>query len=458
MTRRFALCLVLLLMLTACSFSPPASPPTDTPTPPTGTPPPTGDFIPFADFFRQVDAARFEDYEGKEDVVVRDAAAFDEMRQHILRMYDGVEQVSSFVLDGQYVDCITIDSQPSVRLQNLERAEREAPEGGLPDGDGEGEPPGVYERIESPLRAGLTDAYGNAVRCADGSIPMMRLTLETLTRFETLDAFFSKGPDGRGQLPDPELSDDDHAYAASRQNIDNFGGNSWLNLWSPSVTTKNDFSLSQQWYAGGVGTAQQQTIEGGWQAYPTMYKDNNARLFIFYTADNYGTKKCYNLTCAAFVQTNSNLLIGGAWSGYSSTGGAQVGFEMQWKMFGTNWWLFIRGPGRYEAVGYYPASLYGTGQLSRNATQITYGGETTSSTGTYPPMGSGAFSNQGWQRAAFQNTIFYIPRNENGGVGVWATLSEIENAPSCYTMDITPFSSGGNWGTYFFYGGPGGNC
>ena len=404
MKARAILCLALLYVLVACSFSPPATTPTDTPTPPTITPPPTGGFILFADFVRSVEGARFEDYQGQEDVTVRDADAFEAMRQHILRMYDGVEQVSSFVLDGQPVDCITIDSQPSVRLQGLERAEREAPESGLADGSLEGEPPGAYEAVESPLRGGLTDAFGNAVRCADGSIPMMRLTLETLTRFETLDAFFSKGPDGRGGLPDPELPEGDHAYAASRENVTNFGGNSWLNLWNPSVTGKNDFSLSQQWYAGGVGTAQQQTIEGGWQVYPTMYKDGNARLFIFYTADNYGTKKCYNLTCPAFVQTNPNWLIGGAWSAYSSTGGVQYGFEMQWKMFGTNWWLFIRGAGRIEAVGYYPASLYGTGQLSRNATQVTYGGETTGDSGTYAPMGSGAFSNQGWQRAAFQST------------------------------------------------------
>jgi hypothetical protein len=457
--------IVLLGLLVACTPTTPTPiPPTNTPIPPTDTPAPPTDtptgFVPFDEFVQGVRDAAFDEYAQREGAAVRDADAFEEMRQHILTMYDGAEQVSTFVYDDQYVDCITVESQPSARLQDLEIV-RDAPDSTLFSEDGtDGEAPGTGEGLESPLRMGLTDAFGNRVQCEEGTIPMARLTLDIMTRFETLDAFFGKGVDGRGEYPQeeqlPEGDSPDHMYAAARQNVTNFGGNSWLNLWNPNVPSNSDFSLSQQWYAGGDGDGLQ-TVEGGWQVYNQKYGNNNARLFIFYTADNYQKKKCYNLDCAAFVQTNNNWFIGGPWSAYSSSGGTQWGFEMQWKYFQGNWWLFLRGPGAYEAVGYYPGSLFGNGQLARSASEITFGGEVTGSD-NMPQMGSGAFSDQGWQRAAFQNTIFYIPRDENNGVGVWADLFEIEPNPRCYTIDITPASRGGSWGTYFYFGGPGGDA
>jgi len=72
-------------------------------------------------------------------------------------------------------------------------------------------------------------------------------------------------------------------------------------------------------------------------------------------------------------------------------------------------------------------------------------------------MGSDEFASQGWQHAAYQNIIFYIARDENDGVGVWADLTATDEAFT--TINLTPSSSGGNWGTYIFFGGPGGaNC
>jgi hypothetical protein len=129
---------------------------------------------------------------------------------------------------------------------------------------------------------------------------------------------------------------------------------------------------------------------------------------------------------------------------------------MQWKLFRGNWWLFLKGSGDYEAIGYYPTSIFNNGQMARNATLITYGGETAGPS-PYPPMGSGELASKGWQHAAFQNSIFYIPRDENNGAGVWASLTTLPT-PSCYSIDLVPSTSGGSWGTYFYFGGLGGDC
>jgi Neprosin len=66
-----------------------------------------------------------------------------------------------------------------------------------------------------------------------------------------------------------------------------------------------------------------------------------ARLFIYFTPDNYGSGGCYNLSCSAFVQTTNTIVIGGPWSTYSSLCGAQYEVKLLWYKDGTtgNWWL-----------------------------------------------------------------------------------------------------------------------
>lgn len=209
-------------------------------------------------------------------------------------------------------------------------------------------------------------------------------------------------------------------------------------------------AISQQWYVG-------QTLEGGWQVQPDTWQTSQAVLFIYWTANNYTTTGCYNTDCVGFVQINNNWFLGRGFTHYSTEGGTQWGFEMQWKLYQDRWWLFLRAGGDYDAVGFYPTSQYNGGQLSRQAQIIDYGGETESGTPiVYPQMGSGEFASSGWTDAAFQNQIFYIPQEENDGYGVWAELTSVEPEPDCYTVDVTDSTSGGDWGTYFYFGGPGG--
>jgi hypothetical protein len=117
------------------------------------------------------------------------------------------------------------------------------------------------------------------------------------------------------------------------------------------------------------------------------------------------------------------------------------------------------GSGFFEAVGYYPTSIYNGGQLSQNLNMIQYGGEVANSSGgdSFPQMGSGDFAENGFGEAAFQNQIFYIPQDEDAGLGVWADLSIYDQSPvSCYKIELAYWPNGGDWGTYFYFGGPGG--
>ena len=58
----------------------------------------------------------------------------------------------------------------------------------------------------SQLSLGLTDPFGNKISCDTGSIPMRRLTLENLSRFRTLQDFFSKPPSPRSTAAPQQLA------------------------------------------------------------------------------------------------------------------------------------------------------------------------------------------------------------------------------------------------------------
>ena len=47
--------------------------------------------------------------------------------------------------------------------------------------------------------------------------------------------------------------------------------------------------------------------------------------------------------------------------------------------------------------------------------------------------------------------------NESAGVGVWTDLlTAVEGSTKCWDIAYTPSSKGGSWGSYFYFGGPGG--
>jgi len=413
------------------------------------------DPVSFTDFIKETKAAKLSDYQGKGKSKVEDEANFREMQDYVLKMYDGVVVKNSFMTaDGDIVDCIPFDQQPSIRLSGIPKEEitRESPAiskydqiqkpDSLPRQDGDAE--------DITLKPGNKDKYGHAMFCEEGFIPMKRIRLQDLVRYKSLSDFFNKyGKMGSSDSPDE--SDPSHYYACARQQVANHGGDSWLNVWNPTVASDR-MTLSQQWYSGGDGT-NKQTLEAGWQVYPNKYDTDKACLFIYSTTGGYqsGTG-CYNLDCAGFIQVNNTITLGNHFSNYSSTDGTQWGFNIQWQRDPRNghWWMFYKGPGDYIAVGYYPHSRFGSGTLSGNAERITFGGEDTGAPSA-KQMGSGAKSGQGWKKAAYQKKIFYINTDH---VSQWANLNiDIEQpGPDCYDTDVHNIY--GNWGTYLFFGGP----
>ncbi len=413
--------------------------------------PPVQPYEPYATFIAGVEAAQPSAFVGQPGFAVQSAAAFVEMKAHVLELYRGVTARNSFVgPDRQIVDCVPIEQQPGLRPPGRPRGEisHDVPR----SADAAREVRGGIDLSRSrlsediSLKPGERDQLGNEIFCQVATIPIERLTLERVATYRNLAAFLSKN-DGEKD-PNRPADDSDHYYARGVQFVDNLGGDSWLNVWSPNVSAGR-MSLSQHWFVTGDGDTKQ-TIEGGWQVMPAKWKTDNAALFIYHTTKGYADKSgCYNIECSGFVQIANNIYLGRGFSHYSSIDGDQWGFNLQWKRHTDgNWWLFYKGPGDYIAVGYFPSSLYGDGGLASKATKIAFGGEDTGKPSALE-MGSGRKASEGWQKAAYQNMIFYIDMNTTSQ---WAQLDKYESNPECYTADVHNIY--GNWGTYLFFGGP----
>lgn len=137
-------------------------------------------FIAFNDFLQSVKNAQARDFLTRPACKIRDAAAFEQMRQYILSLYRGVTVKHSYVLDSQTFDCVPIEQQPSLRA--LRSNKLASP------------PPASPKASQAPLRI-KTDRFGNALGCKEGTVPIRRVTLEQLSNFGTLQDFFHKAPE-----------------------------------------------------------------------------------------------------------------------------------------------------------------------------------------------------------------------------------------------------------------------
>ncbi len=282
---------------------------------------------------KTVSAAEHSHFAALPGAKVADAAAFTAMKAHITGLYKNVEVKHSFVDEnGSVFDCIPVSQQPALKGAAPAEAPSMPPvtHGALPGAVSPGER--KVNSVTSFAAAGAKDKFGNAQSCPAGCIPMRRITLEEMTRFETLRHFFQKSPLGGGAPPTsaesaapgfaPRVAAT-HRWAHAYQNVNNLGGHSYLNVWDPPIGANQIFSLSQHWYVAGSGS-KLQTAEVGWQVYPGKYGSTKPVFFIYWTADDYTNTGCYNLDCSAFVQTSNQWTIGGTMSPSSTYGGSSV--------------------------------------------------------------------------------------------------------------------------------------
>ena len=406
-------------------------------------------FDAFVTSFQNAHALEFVRHPGNR---VASETDFDAMRAHLSALYAGIDVRESYTLGGRTFDCVRYDQQPGVRIQGL---------------DSIASPPSIspemafHHPAQTKAGAAQLPATFDSVKCHAGTFPLPRVTLDELAKFGTLHDYFSKGPNGTGEIPLPEkraLNSGGHAYAYAYQYVTNAGSYANQGVFSPAVVPAwgEVFSLQQQWTIG-FGSQGTQTAEVGAQVYPGLYGTSSPVLFAYFTGDGYANTHtplndgCYNYSCGAFVQySGSSIYLQSTLSPVSVVGGAQYYISDGYYLYNGNWWLGVQG----QWVGYYPQARYtvgGSGGLVSASTLWEVG---TESVGSYywPAEGSGQWASRGWPYASyFRNMVWRDTANGGHTPG----LTSVAPSPSCYS--ITNQAYGGSaWAYYLFLGGPGG--
>ncbi|KGN66730.1 uncharacterized protein LOC101208882 [Cucumis sativus] len=363
--------------------------------------------------------------------------------------------------DGDIIDCVHKRKQPALdhpllKNHKIQRGPTEWPKTKV----GKENKEEVSERrAGSGALASFQTWRVNGTRCPKGTVPVRRTTVKDVLRSKSL---FDFGKKKRPILLDRKIDAPDvvsgngheHAIAYTGSSEEMYGAKATINVWDPSIEMVNEFSLSQIWIlSGSFDGSDLNSIEAGWQVSPELYGDSRPRLFTYWTSDAYQATGCYNLLCSGFVQTNSKIAIGAAISPISSIAGSQYDITILiWKdpKLG-NWWM---GFGENTLVGYWPAELFT--HLADHATMVEWGGEVVNSRingqHTSTQMGSGHFPDDGFAKASyFRNLEIVDSDNSLSSVQDISIMAENTN---CYNI-MSSYND--QWGTHFYYGGPGRN-
>ncbi|KAL7148385.1 hypothetical protein ABFS83_06G174900 [Erythranthe nasuta] len=376
--------------------------------------------------------------------------------------------------DGDIIDCIHKRKQPAMDHPLLKNHKIRRVPPALPKSTKKGQRTNGSTTSVDGWKGVWQTWHQNGQLCPKGTLPVRRSTVHDVLRAKSLFYFGKKQfpnflpfsptrhsgahPDSDTDSDPPDLlsgnNGHEHAIAYTTGSDEVYGAKATINVWDPSVDELSEFSLSQIWVlSGSFDGSDLNSIEAGWQVSPELYGDSRPRLFTYWTSDAYQATGCYNLLCSGFVQTNSRIAIGAAISPVSSVAGNQYDITLLiWKdpRLG-DWWL---GFGDNTLVGYWPRELFT--HLADRATMVEWGGEIVNSRAndehTSTQMGSGNFAEDGFGKASyFRNLEIVDSDNSLTSVRDIKTLSENAN---CYNIQN---SYNEQWGTHFYYGGPGKN-
>ncbi|CAH2072435.1 unnamed protein product [Thlaspi arvense] len=362
--------------------------------------------------------------------------------------------------DGDVIDCVPKRKQPALDHPLLKHHKIQKAPKRMPRMMGKERSDDIKEDAANVLESAWQMWHVNGTRCPKGTVPIRRNTMNDVLRAKSLFDFGKKRRsidlDRRSEKPDAlGTNGHEHAIAYTETSSEIYGAKATINVWDPKIEEVNEFSLSQIWILSGSFVGPDlNSIEAGWQVSPELYGDNRPRLFTYWTSDSYQATGCYNLLCSGFIQTNNKIAIGAAISPLSSFKGNQFDITILiWKdPKAGNWWM---GLGDNTLVGYWPAELFT--HLADHATTVEWGGEVvnTRASGrhTTTQMGSGHFPDEGFGKASYFRNLEIVD-SDNSLVPVRDVKIVAENI-ECYDIKS---SYSNEWGTYFYYGGPGFNA
>ncbi|MCO5600217.1 hypothetical protein L7F22_054327 [Adiantum nelumboides] len=377
-------------------------------------------------------------------------------RQHLRRLNKpAVHSITS--PDGDIIDCVLLIHQPALDHPKLKHHKIETEPPILPAGLGRKGTVEIDERMDSSMFK--PQLWHQIEKCPTGTVPIRRTREADLLRAEKITHYGKKKhrpfyPSPKAPLIHSSLNENGHQHAIAYVEGDKYyGAKAVINVWGPSIQVPNEFSLSQLWVLAGSFEGDLNSIEAGWQVSPDLYGDNNTRLFTYWTSDAYQATGCYNLLCSGFVQISDQIALGASISPVSGFDNKQFDIDILiWKdPRAGNWWMSF---GQNCVLGYWPAALFTN--LAEAATMVEWGGEIVNSEPgsrhTSTQMGSGHFPSEGFGRASYFSNLQVVDSSNN--LQAPGNLNTFSENSACYDVED---GYNGEWGYYFYYGGPGYN-
>ncbi|XP_042483749.1 uncharacterized protein LOC122064098 [Macadamia integrifolia] len=341
-------------------------------------------------------------------------------------------------LHGEIFDCVHINKQPAFDHPLLKNHTIQMRPSLFPEGR--------IDRASSRARHPQIKLPSGG--CPQGTVPIKRTTKEDLIRARMIsietntsnNQFHSLYPYGAYHKAGIKTTGNEAYYGAKAS----------INVYNPPVVGSNQYTQALMWIYNDAPD-HDNCIQVGWAVDPIIFGDNKTRTYARWKVEGSG---CWNTICPGFVQVNQFDPVGGIIDPVSTFNGSQylITPNVFKDQLTGNWWLLYD---ERNIVGYWPKALFNS--LDAFATGIAWGGAThrNMNESNSPPMGSGAYPEEGFGRASFIGDIQVV--NE---VGQFVALNQSSittyTDKPCYDVGLNYMDSCGLYS--FYFGGPGGHC
>uniref|UniRef100_K4CP82 Neprosin PEP catalytic domain-containing protein n=1 Tax=Solanum lycopersicum TaxID=4081 RepID=K4CP82_SOLLC len=215
-------------------------------------------------------------------------------------------------------------------------------------------------------------------------------------------------------------------------------------LWNPLVEGQQHSACRLKVQKGS------DILQVGWRVDPTLYGDNNTRLFVHFQA---GNKHCFNVLCSGFILVSSEIPIDTVFKDvtqHGQSGSWEATMYIDRDEANGNWWFLFEKS--YKKIGFWPQQIFT--DLRGFAHNIEWGGVAYSPPGVpKPPMGSSIFIVGNTADDAYCRRLSVL-NAEGAIIDVDETTIHVDDPHLYQVSDIQHFRPG-KFQHYAFYGGPG---
>ncbi len=297
-----------------------------------------------------------------------------------------------------------------------------------------------------------------------GTVPVVRFDVESY--FKENPNYLPKDPmEIFTKVPPPAPASNDRYYAVWQRFGDVFGSLGRINIWNTTGPVGGETSIAQ---VAVIRGSPMQAIEAGKIEHSSFSPSRRPTFFTYFRTNGSASGDWvggYNALVDGWIQVSNSVAPGMSlvpWE--SKTNGSQYSLDVEVRLWQGNWW--VRAAGQW--AGYYPyckggdsepcaqGTLFSIAGIRDKANRLDWYGEIFDSSApaaTSTDMGSGAFANQRWGKAAYFRNLLYMWSPTQAWWWNSGSISTTDSA--CYSADGPYYSSNANWRNWFYYGGPG---